>query len=110
MIEGHVAHDVRNVLLDRVEAALELVQAMLAAVGLKQLGAGCVCPPVRRDASVSVAVVTYSSKSGTAGLRWARRRTPFPQAHMCGCADTPGCLLPWAAPNGIHHPSRAGLL
>ena len=52
MIEGHVAHDVRNVLLDRVEAALELVQAMLAAVGLKQLGAGCVCPPVRRDASV----------------------------------------------------------
>ena len=100
MIEGHVAHDVRNVLLDRVEAALELVQAMLAAVGLKHLGAGCVCPPVRRDASV-----TYSSKSGTADLRWARRRTPFPQAHMCGCADTPGCLLPWAAPTGMHLPS-----
>ena len=55
MIEGHVAHDVRDIPLDRVEAALELVQAMLATVFLKQLGAGCVYQPVRRDTSVYVA-------------------------------------------------------
>jgi hypothetical protein len=64
MKEGDIFHGFWYILLDRVEAAVELVEAVLAAVGLKQLGAGGVCPQAPRDE------MKISPKAPRPGLRW----------------------------------------
>lgn len=83
MKEGDIFHGFWYILLDRVEAALELVEAVLAAVGLKKLGAGGVCPQAPRgEKQISPKTPRPADCAGrapTSGVLHRRERLDIPR-------------------------------